>query len=294
MKYPYVLFLVLLAACAAPADQESEAEASDLPEAYASLKEALLLYAPFDGSLEAAYATGDAQLYSAPTFADRFDPTPDLDANPNVALLPGQGKVGDALAFKAKGEPVAFYEAADNMAYDSTSWDVTVSFWLKLDPAQDLDPGYCDPIQISDVGYNDAGLWVDFTQENPRDFRLGIIGDLAHWNPENLGPNDTPEFEKRLINAGKGHFGRDRWTHVLFTAEALNAGGTVRFYLDGELVGTREQVEDPFTWEESRAKMVLGLNYVGLFDELMVFDKALSPQEVQQVYSLPEGGKELM
>ena len=44
---------------------------------------------------------------------------------------------------------------------------------LKLDPETDLEPGFCDPLQITDKAYNDSAVWVDFPKDDiPRHFRL--------------------------------------------------------------------------------------------------------------------------
>ena len=32
--------------------------------------------------------------------------------------------------------------------YNDRNWSATVSVWLRLDPDKDLEPGYCDPVQI--------------------------------------------------------------------------------------------------------------------------------------------------
>ena len=45
-------------------------------------------------------------------------------------------------------------------------------------------------------------------------------------------------------------------------------------------------MNDPFTWVEENAKIMLGLGYVGLMDELTVFDKPLEVDEVKAVYQL--------
>ncbi len=91
-------------------------------------------------------------------------------------------------------------------------------------------------------------------------------------------------------------FGRDRWTHVLFTFSNLNTGkadGAGRLYLDGKPVARIHDRTLTFTWDPSRAAMMLGLNYIGLFDDLSVFDRALTEEEVGLIYRLPEGIRSL-
>ena len=72
-------------------------------------------------------------------------------------------------------------------------WSGTVSFWLRLDPDKDLEPGYADPIQITDKKWDDASFFVDFTKDDkPRHFRLGIYSDLKVWNPKGLNFDTMP------------------------------------------------------------------------------------------------------
>ena len=42
-------------------------------------------------------------------------------------------------------------------------------------------------------------------------------------------------------------------------------------------------------WDPSKALVMLGLNYIGLFDELAIFNRALADQEVRTLYQLREG-----
>ena len=98
------------------------------------------------------------------------------------------GRYGGSMRFvDPKAKAVVLYKGENNVAYASDGWSGSVSIWLQLDPAKDLAPGYSDPIQITDKKWNDASLFLDFTKDNPRDFRLGVFSDLAFWNPD-----DTP------------------------------------------------------------------------------------------------------
>ena len=167
-------------------------------------------------------------------------------------------------------------------------------FWLRLDPDKDLKPGYCDPIQITDKKWNDAAFFVDFTKDDkPRHFRLGLYSDFKVWNPKGLKFEEIPVADRPLSEEiARPPFGRDRWTHVLFTFSGLNTGkadGAGKLYLDAKPVARIRDRTLTFTWEPSRAAMMLGLNYIGLFDDLSIFDRALTEGEVARVYGL-EGG----
>ena len=199
---------------------------------------------------------------------------------------------GDGLEFRTKNEGALFYRAPDNVAFAQSGWSGTVSLWLSVDPAEDLAPGFTDPIQITDVAYNDAAIWVDFTGVNPRQFRLGVFGDLEVWNPENLSANEFPFFLERLIAVDGPPFAGGEWTHVVITFSQLGSegGGTANLYLNGvRQPKTVEGIAEPFTWDMERAAIRLGVNYIGLYDELALFSRPLTPQEVSTLYGLPTG-----
>ena len=258
-----------------------------------SLRQALSFHASFDNGPDADYARGDGAIYTAPSYDALEEAQPGI-GNPDVQLVEGAGRFGDALDFTAKNGHAIFYHAEKNVAYDPADWSGTASFWLKLDPSMDLEPGYCDPIQLTDSGYNDAAVWVDFTKDNPRQFRLGVFGDLHAWNPEERSPEDFPGFNDRLVVTDSPPFSRDAWTHVVITYSGLGSGaGSARLYLDGTpLPEVREGIAEPFTWD-SPASVRLGLSYVGLYDELALFDRPLTSEEVATLHALEGGVAEL-
>jgi hypothetical protein len=256
----------------------------------ADLRSALTLHASFDRGIDADFAAGDARLYTAPSYKEQQNAKPGLDL-PHIAVAPGAGRFGDALRFTRKNTNAVFYKGEKNVQHSPRDWSGTISFWLSLDPDQDLEPGFCDPIQVTDQAYNDGAIWVDFTKDDkPRHFRLGIFGDLSAWNPQNIPPEKNPVFEKRLVAVTRPPFGRGRWTHVAITYSRLGTdSGSARLYLNGEPQGRTQPIREPFTWDLARAAIRLGVNYVGLFDELAIFNRALAEQEVRELYQLPKG-----
>ena len=285
-----------LVACAPssgpPADAASPpAEGADASGPESRLGEGLLFHASFDHGPDADFARGDDVLYTASSYDELDRATPGI-GNPDVAIAAGAGRFGDALQFARKNLHAIFYRAPGNMAYTASEWSGTISFWLSLDPAVDLAPGYCDPIQLTDSAYNDAAIWVDFTNENPRQFRLGMFGDLSEWNPDEVPPSDNPFFMDRLIAVDDPPFESGQWTHVAITFSGINtaSGGTANLYLNGSAQPkTMEGLNEAFTWDASRGEFRLGINYVGLFDELSIFDRSLSADEVGELYRLEAG-----
>ena len=266
-------------------------EAAESPADVAgALASSLTFHASFDNGVDADRAAGDPRLYTAPSYEEQDQAEPGL-GNPAVSVAEEAGRFGHALRFAERNQHAVFYRADGNVGYSPESWSGTVSFWLRLDPATDLAPGFCDPIQITDAAYNDAAIWVDFTAENPRQFRLGVFGDVEVWNPDGLGPNDNPAFTERLAVVDDWPFAGDRWTHVAVTYAGLGrSGAAATLYLDGERVpGDADDVDEPFTWDIDRGAIRLGVNYTGLFDELSLFDRPLTDDEVRALHAL-EGG----
>jgi hypothetical protein len=251
----------------------------------ADLKKDLLFHASFDKGLDAATASGDKRIYTAPSYKEQAAAKPGLD-HPDVSVVPG-GKSGSALQFRKKNTKAVFYKALENVNHNGRSWTGAISFWLSLDPETDLEPGFCDPIQVTHSAYNDAAIWVDFTKDDkPRHFRLGVFGDLKAWNPQNLPADKFPAFGDRLVVVKKTPFAKGKWTHVAITHQGLGGGkGTATLYLNGEPQGTTPGIVEAFTWDMEKAAIRVGVNYVGLFDELAVYGRALSGKEVKELFT---------
>lgn len=257
------------------------------------LAEALTFHASFDHGFDADYSKGNEHLYTAPEYGKLENSQKGMHSQ-DVVQTDHHGRFGGALHFKKKGKSTLYYKSEDNIAYSRSNWSGAVSIWLQLDPERDLEPGYCDPIQITDVGYNDAALWVDFTDKNPREFRMGVFGDLEVWNPENIGPDENPDFNNRLVVAGERPFSRQNWTHVVISYTDLSSeGARADFYVNGKLQGTQDHIPEPFTWDLNKSKIFIGLNYVGLMDEVAIFDRGLTAEEVGILYGLNDGVGEL-
>lgn len=256
---------------------------------HAELSGALTFHAGFEGGLDATFASGNGRMYFAPSYTELDQRTP-AEVSEEVAIAAGQGRYGDALHFTVKNTKATFYSADRNVAFSPQDWSGTVSFWLSVDPATDLAPGYTDPIQVTDTAYNDNAIWVDFTDVNPRSFRLGVFGELDTWNPQEIPPNDNPNFLNRLVVVSDPPFGAGRWTHVAIVYEGLGDGAAkATLYLDGIAQGTTPEVAEPFGWDLTTASIRVGVNFIGLMDDLAVFDRPFSAGQIEMLRSL-EGG----
>ena len=291
MRLTTLALLSLLLGCGSTATDEPARTEENAGEAdsLSTLRSALRFHASFDDGFDAAFAQGDRRIYSAPSYKELDQRSPGYWGD-EIEIAYDAGKVGNALKFNVKNTKALFYSGDLNAAFDPSGWSGTISFWLSLDPATDLEPGFCDPLQVTDSAYNDSAIWVDFTKDNPRQFRLGVFGEKEAWDPEGTGGGDSPKFLNRLVVVEQPPFASGKWTHVAIVYDGLGAeGGTATLYLDGEPQGTSTGISEPFVWDMATATIRLGVNYVGLFDELAIFDRPLTAEEVRTVGALDKG-----
>jgi hypothetical protein len=258
-----------------------------------SLGNALTFHASFDHGPDADFGQGDRRLFMAASMKHPRIGSPGLSASGVVSIAKGEGKVGDALRFHRKAPEMVFFHVDKNLSYAKSNWSGTVSFWLRLDPDADLEPGYCDPLQITPREYNDAALWVDFSKdERPRHFRLGAFADRAVWDPNLRDLDKVPVAERPMVTVTKPPFTRQRWTHVVFTFANFNTekkDGVASLYLDGKPQGTVSAREQTLSWDPAKTIAMIGLNYTGLIDELAFFNRSLTAAEVEELFTLPSG-----
>jgi hypothetical protein len=254
----------------------------------ASLHGALTFRASFDKGTDADFAKGDARLYTASS-EQRKEIKHELPAG-DVELAKGKDRRGGgALRFIRKSPKVLFYKAARNLDYQPKNWSGSASFWLSVDPHVDMGTWYCDPIQITDKTWNNSCLFVDFSKdERPKLFRLGVFADMKVWNPTGKEFEKMTPAERPMANAAEAPFGRGKWTQVVVTFEKFNTGrtdGEAKLYLDGKLQATVAGRNQQFTWDVEKAAVQIGMSYVGLFDDLTLFNRSLSEAEVKALYA---------
>src|SRR6056297_3830751 len=261
-------------------------------QAWEDVRSGLVFHASFDDGTDADLSTGHGKLRIAEStkrekLLDGDGQT--YDYGEVIEIDKGRGRSGGALRFKKKVDEVFFYEGIE-AGYQKENWSGTVSVWLKLDPDRDLEPGFCDPIQITERAWNDGAFFIDFDKELPRDFRFGVFPDFETWNPNDTKFNDVPVADRPLVTVESPPFRRDAWTHVCFTWRNVNATdgspASSSLYLNGQLQGA---IRRPlrFTWNPKDVGVMIGVNYVGLMDELSIHDRALTEDQVQHLYRSP-------
>lgn len=285
-----VLMIPFLSELAIPQQRENA-------ERLAEIREALTFYASFDRGFAADFAAGDSSLYVAPAWEDRENTRAPYSAADQLQIHKEEGVVGGALWIKNGDRPVYFYRGEDNIHYSFNDWEGTVSFWLRLSPDEDLAEGYSDPIQLTDSAWNDGALYVDFTYEVPRIFRFAFFAERDVWDPKLRDWEEIPEEERPMVEVDEPVFSRGKWTYIAFSFRNFNTGeanGTVDCYINGEFYGQLADREQTLKWEPEKTAIWLGYNYTGYMDELSIYNKALSAEQIRRIYLLENGVTELL
>ena len=213
-------------------------------------------------------------------------------AGPDLTRLP-DGRFGSCLRFLRKSSVRPEFAAAKSLGYSSLDWSATVSVWLRTDPDRDLAPGYCDPIQVVGDDTKKGFIFLEWSKDHaPRHFRFAVRPLYHLWNPDAVGWEELPEVRRPMVKLERAPFARDRWTHVVFSLDRLNAHDAppkAHLYVDGRPVGSIVGHDLTFGWDPASLKLVLGAAYVGDLDDLAAWNRALTPTEVAALHALPRG-----
>jgi hypothetical protein len=282
MKY------VCLSSCLVAASLALTTHAQDA----GALRGALTMHASFDKDFNADFSRGDGTCY-----VRQGKETVPAAPSEDVKVVGEGGRFGGALWFPRKGNTRPQYKGAGVLGYNEKSWSTTVSVWLRLTPDEDLQPGYCDPVQIVGNDLKKGFIFLEWSKnETPRFFRYAIRPLVEIWNPTNVQWDDIPFDKRPMVQVERAPFSRDKWTHVVFTLDKINdkagkPGG--KLYMNGQPKGAIENWDLSFGWDPAGVLLVLGAAYVGHMDDLAVFNRVLTDAEVQQLFALKNGAREL-
>lgn len=232
-----------------------------------------------------------------------FDAGPDADVcggngratlNADVVRFAADvGRSGGALVFKARdhgwAEDEFTFAARDNFPYRQSSFDGTVSLWLRGDPDADLNDEFpVDPFHISRHAA-DGSFYLDLTRPNdwrygsPRKLRFGIYGD---------SPAQDMFVGGQLLVVGDLGWNDGNWHHVVGTWQNTNSGredGRAAVYIDGVCRGTMQGYRHQLTWDVDALTIGLGQRYVGAIDELLVLDTCLTDDGISELFQHEPG-----
>jgi hypothetical protein len=179
-----------------------------------------------------------------------------------------------------------FFPAENNLAYKADGWGGSVSVWINTDPDKLLKTRFCDPVQITQRGANDGGIWVDFNDAMPRDLRMGIFPAVA----AGAKPLAESDPQAPMVWVKSVGFKAGDWHHIVLTWEHVDSGkkdGRGHLYIDGKHRGTVADRELAMKWELDRTGIYIAVNFIGLLDEFALFDRPLTAVEVAGLHQQP-------
>lgn len=167
----------------------------------------------------------------------------------------GNGEVGQAFSFSGNGGSVL----VNSRVYSPSTG--TLMFWFLPTAAGSMTGSF-------DGTNRTPGLAVDAN------------GNLS-W-----------EFAD-LSSQPLGQVGFNQWSHVALTYSTSNSEVTVNVYLNGTLAASAIASQNSSWYPQLALGAYLGASkpsFVGLMDEVAIFNQALSAQQVQQIYNAFGGG----
>ncbi len=229
-------------------------------------------------------------LGSGGTIATAAEPThtPNLDADPH---LMGWWKfddtagtvVADSSKHGRKGELLG------EMRFDKNSVDGRIGKALKLDGGDDL-VRITDYKGVTGTGPRTISVWIKTGATN---------GDIVSWGKDDFGQMWIMRFIRRHVgvtpNGGYYYMADDvhddAWHHVAAVvrkAELPNLHDDVTLYLDGKIAEVhRIGLLDLWPIETGAdLEVTIGKRFKGSIDELRIYSRALSDEEIQTLHRL--------
>lgn len=255
------------------------------------LLQAVSLYASFDEKVQADVGGGGL------TFSTRFNHPTEKGAfvfekgfNDKIfQIAPKKGIQGGALAPKdvLPDNGRIFLPLRGNLAFKPGGWGGAVSVWINTDPNKLLKTTFCDPIQITQKGANNGGIWFDFNNAKPRrDMRMGLFP--AASDGQKGFTEDDPNAP--MVKIPGVDFQEGQWHHVVLSWKNFDTGRPDAhgiLYVDGKKIGEVKDRAIAMAWDPDKAGIYVAVNYLGLLDELALFSREISNEEVETLYRQP-------
>jgi hypothetical protein len=260
------------------------------PEKEDTMLKAVTLYASFDREVKADVGGGDLTLstrFNHETEQGKFVFEKGFDAKA-FRIARDKGRHGGALeavdVLPRNGR--IFFPARGNIAFNKGGWGGAVSVWINTDPDTLLKTKFCDPIQITEKGANNGGIWFDFNDAKPRDMRHGAFPAVA----EGQTPIKEDDPKAPMVRVPKVGFKSGDWHHIVLTWKNFDTGkpdAVSALYIDGKLIGEIKDREIAMNWNLDKAGIYVAVNYIGLLDELAIFNRPLTAEEVLRLHDQP-------
>ncbi len=261
-----------------------------------ALLKAVTLYASFDEKCQADYARGPAELATRSvhdTEKGQFVHTPGIDhnvfrINKKDALRGGALDPKEALPKNGR----IYFPVKNHLSYKPGGWSGAVSVWCNTDPNATIQAKFCDPIQITHKGAGDGGIWFDFNDAKPRDLRLGTFPAVV----PGVKPAKESDADAPMVRVPKVDWKAGQWHHVVLSWKNFDTGkpdAVASLYIDGKHIGDVKNRAIAMSWDVDKAGIYIAVGYLGLLDELTVFERALTPAEVGVLHQEPDFAKGL-
>ncbi len=251
-----------------------------------ALQKAVSFYASFDDGLMPDVGVGPIKTRSGDpndpkklTFAD--------GVNKDIYKIAKKGIAGGCLdatdVLPNRGR--FFYPVKGNLAFKKGGWGGACSMWINMDPAA-LKLQFCDPVQITQKGANNGGIWFDFNDAKPRDLRMGVFPGVADGK---TGAKES-DADAPMVRVPGVKFKSGEWHHVVLSWENFDTGkknALATLYIDGKKIGDVKDRAIAMDWDIEKAGIYTAVGYTGLLDEMACFNRALTQAEVMALNETP-------
>lgn len=254
-----------------------------------ALRKAATFYASFDEAVKADRGAGLelSTRFTHETEKNRYVFDKGFDTGvfrvaPDKGVQGGALEVVDVLPRNGR----VFFPARGNLAYRKGGWGGAVSVWLNTNPNRTLKTKFCDPIQITQKGSNNGGIWFDFNDAHPRDLRHGAFPALVE------GEVAIKEEDARapMVRVPGINWKSGAWHHVVLSWRNFDTGKTdavSALFIDGKMMGEVKDRALAMNWDIDKTGVYIAVNYIGLLDELSLFGRSLTDDEVTLLYRRP-------
>jgi hypothetical protein len=254
-----------------------------------ALKKAVTFYASFDESLTPDVGTGPISTrFNHEKDAGQFVFEPGFDKTV-FRIAKGKGVAGggclevtDVLPRNGR----IFYPVKGNLAYKKGGWSGAVSMWIDTNPDTLFKLKFCDPVQITQKGANNGGIWFDFNDARPRDLRMGVFPAVPNGT---VGAKET-DTDAPMVRVPKVGFKVGAWHHIVLSWSNFDTGkkdARATLYIDGKQIGDVKNRAIAMDWDIEKAGIYTAVGYTGLLDEMALFNRALTAEDVTLLHKTP-------
>lgn len=218
-----------------------------------------------------------AQSYPTTSLIDYWDFTSNYSSNiNNISLTPLDLTTGEFVtdrnniasnAFRVNGYQRLNLDAETHNDFRPTSGNITISLWIKPN--------------IADCGYYPILAKQGNVTNTFNAFALGLVNNKNDQSKSEIyaqiGINGT--IHKVLKNIDLTSID-NKWTHVVLTFD----GSEIKLYINNSLADSKMQ-SGAIDFSQSNVDQEFGRDYNGYFDDLAIYNRALSASEMTHLYT---------